>query len=97
MQFLAASHVERDVMRSFCGLFYIITYCVSYIYRYKTEKQKKNWSEIQTYKPTGHTRSIRTYFKYLYARSMNKPVLVVCRALLFDSIINSIGNHRAHA
>ena len=28
---------------------------------------------------------------------MNKPILVVCRALLFDSIINSIGNHLAHA
>ena len=42
----------------------------------------------------GNTRVNR---KYLYARCSNRAVSVVCKTLLFDSIIESIVNHRAHA
>jgi len=93
VQFLAGSHAIRDVTRSFRGLFYIIAGHK----RIDTKQKTKRRMEVKLKHKTRNTRSIRTYFQYLYARSSNKPVLVVCRALLFDSIINSIENHRAHA
>ena len=72
-QFLAASHANQlgrvaKFFVAFCAVVDIV-YRISIYTEHKYKRRNRN--EMKTYKSTGHTRIIRTYLKYLNARSSN--------------------------